>query len=111
MKREAIKSSLLSILHLGYNPTNFAFTNRPEVESIEFALDSLQQVGAVDGTGPNPVFTELGQRMSELPIDINVQFAKAIFVASELGIAEEVCSLAALLEQQGNMSVGDEKGG
>ena len=74
------------------NVHNFDFMDAPNSEDIISALRQLQLLGAV---GEENKLTELGRKMAGFPLE--PRLTAAILAAGELGCAEEVLTIIALV--------------
>lgn len=87
-----MESVVLTLLKLGVEDlVHFDFMDPPAPETMMRALEQLNYLGALDDEG---VLTQLGHKMSEMPLD--PQFAKMLLVSPEYHCSNEMLSIVAL---------------
>lgn len=72
---------------IGIDCRKFDFIDRPNMESIELALNHLIALGAVH-SGKHPELTELGKKMAFFPLD--PKYSRILLTAPSFGCLEEV---------------------
>ncbi|KAL0227762.1 hypothetical protein RCL1_003905 [Eukaryota sp. TZLM3-RCL] len=93
MLRSNIASVVLQMLRLGIRDLiKFDYPDAPHPEALMRALEVLAYIGALDD---NAQLTQLGQAISELPLD--PQLSKMIVCGCEFGCGNEMIILAACL--------------
>ncbi|XP_014680986.1 PREDICTED: putative ATP-dependent RNA helicase DHX33 isoform X2 [Priapulus caudatus] len=96
IQRCNLASIVLQLLALGVkNPASFDFMDKPSGESMKCAFTELQLLQAVEGAGEAVCLTDLGRQMASFPLD--PKLAKVIMASKDLGCAEEILSVVALL--------------
>eukprot|EP00397_Hematodinium_sp_SG-2012_P015682 GEMP01015975.1.p1 GENE.GEMP01015975.1~~GEMP01015975.1.p1 ORF type:complete len:609 (+),score=145.43 GEMP01015975.1:27-1829(+) len=91
--RTNLSSAILMLFKLGIDDVvHFDFMDPPSPESMMRALDMLHLLGAVDDECE---LLELGRKMAEFPLD--PQLSKMLIRGVELGVAEEIEAIVALL--------------
>ena len=98
MVRTNLGSVVLQLKALGVsNILQFEFLTPPPAENLMRALELLFALGAIDETGnlTDPV----GIQMAELPVE--PMMAKMLLASGEHGCAEEILSIAAMVQVQG----------
>mmetsp|Transcript_12038 Transcript_12038/g.36701 ORF Transcript_12038/g.36701 Transcript_12038/m.36701 type:complete len:816 (+) Transcript_12038:176-2623(+) len=98
--RSNLNSVVLQLRTLGVNPVQFDFIDPPPPETVMRALESLLYLGALDAQCS---VTELGQSMSVFPLD--PELSKMVLAAPELGVAQEVLAIVAMLSAAPNCFV------
>lgn len=84
---------VLTLLKLGIEDlVHFDFMDPPSPETLMRALEHLNYLGALDDEG---VLTELGHKMSEMPLDPHL--AKMLLVSPEYKCTNEILSIVAML--------------
>lgn len=74
---------------------NFDFLDLPPPESLVRALEMLYALGALSKEG---TLTLLGRQMAEFPLD--PMLARTLISGQELGVSDEVLSIAAMISVQ-----------
>ena len=91
--RSNLASVVLTLLRLGVTDlVHFDFMSPPAPETLMRALEQLHYLGAIDDEGD---LTELGNQMSEFPLD--PLLAAAVIKSAKLGVSEGVLSVVAML--------------
>lgn len=80
------------------NVFEFDLIDKPAPEALVKAMQTLYQLGAVNGKGQ---LTKLGKQMAEFPTD--PMMAKALISAGSLNCAEDVITVVALLDDLGSV--------
>jgi len=95
IQRSDLSSTVLQLKALGIdNIVRFHFPSPPPAKNLICAVELLYALGALDGKGN--LTSPLGERMSEFPLPPT--YAKMLLMSGEYGCAEEVASIAALLQ-------------
>ena len=93
IQRSNLTNVILTMMNIGVeNVHNFDFMDAPNSEDIISALRQLQLLSAV---GEDNKLTELGRKMAGFPLE--PRLTAAILAAGELGCAEEVLTIIALV--------------
>ena len=96
IQRQNLGSTILTLKAMGVNDLlHFEMLDKPPVQTIITALESLFALGALDEEG---MLTRQGLRMSEFPME--PELAKVLIAAVEMGCAEEMMSIVAMLSVQ-----------
>ncbi|CAG0891967.1 unnamed protein product [Darwinula stevensoni] len=96
IQRVPLESLVLQMISLGLpDPRKFPFIQPPPPESLEHAINSLKDHGALDEAEG---LTTMGRMLSQLPIDVTL--GKLLVNGSVMEVREPVLSLAALLAVQ-----------
>uniref|UniRef100_A0A7S2UZ15 RNA helicase n=1 Tax=Fibrocapsa japonica TaxID=94617 RepID=A0A7S2UZ15_9STRA len=91
--RSKMSNVVLTLLKLGVEDlVHFDFMDPPAPETLMRALELLNYLGALDDDGN---LTDLGNRMSELPLD--PQLAKMILASPEFHCSNEMLSIVAMV--------------
>ncbi|EDV99052.1 ATP-dependent RNA helicase DHX33 [Drosophila grimshawi] len=99
--RSNLTSTVLQLLALGIDCSNFDFIDAPPPEGISSAHRALEQLGAIK---PAPlVITTTGRWMAQFPLD--PRYAKLLLSAPSFGCMEEMLSLVAALSSD-NVFIG-----
>lgn len=77
----------LKTLPVPVDVLRFDFLDRPDEEQLKDALRQLYALGAIDVDG---AVTEVGRRMSEIPVEPSL--ARSLLAAKDLGCVPEVSS-------------------
>ncbi|KAG2439200.1 hypothetical protein HXX76_004563 [Chlamydomonas incerta] len=96
---------LKSLALPGLDVLRFDFLDPPAQEALEDALRQLLVLDAIDGRGD---VTDLGRRMSGLPLD--PALARALLAARELDCVTEMVSVAAMLSSEHVFAAGQGPG-
>ncbi|XP_078434276.1 RNA helicase family protein isoform X2 [Wolffia australiana] len=83
----------------------FDFLDRPSRESLEDALRQLYLIDAIDEDG---VITQIGRKMSELPLEPSL--SRTLIEANELGCLFEALTVAAMLSAEISVNSARSKG-
>jgi ATP-dependent RNA helicase DHX8/PRP22 len=96
LQRTNLASTTLTLKAMGINDLiGFDFMDPPPVDTLICALQQLYTLGALDNNG---ALTALGRKMAEFPLD--PPYAKIIISSVELGCADEVLTVVAMLQEQ-----------
>ena len=96
IQRQNLGSTILTLKAMGVNDLlHFDMLDKPPVQTIITALESLFALGALDEEG---MLTRQGLRMSEFPME--PELAKVLIAAVEMGCADEMMSVVAMLSVQ-----------
>jgi pre-mRNA-splicing factor ATP-dependent RNA helicase DHX15/PRP43 len=91
--RSQMSNAVLTLLKLGIDDlVHFDFLDPPAPETLMRALEVLNYLGAIDDDG---CLTEMGRRMSELPID--PQLAKMMLSSPDFTCSEEMVTIVACM--------------
>jgi len=91
--RSQMSNVVLTLLKLGVDDlVHFDFMDPPAPETLMRALEQLNYLGALDDDG---ALTELGNRMSEVPLD--PQLAKMLLASPEYHCSNEVLTIVAMM--------------
>ena len=94
IQRSNLTSVILTMMNIGIeNVQNFDFMDAPGSEDIVSAVRQLRLLGAV--SEPDNKLTELGRKMAGFPLQ--PRLTAAILAGAELGCAEEVLTIIALV--------------
>ena len=84
---------MLTLLKLGIEDlVHFDFMDPPAPETMMRALEQLNYLGALDDDGN---MTQLGHKMSELPLE--PQLAKMLLISPEFSCSNEMLSIVAMI--------------
>ncbi|KAF1963348.1 P-loop containing nucleoside triphosphate hydrolase protein [Byssothecium circinans] len=101
IQRSNLISTVLLLKSLGVeNLLEFDLLDPPSPEALCLALENLYALGALNDTG---VLTSIGRKLAELPID--VQLARTILAANDLGCVHEVLIIASMLGESNNLFI------
>eukprot|EP00124_Ichthyophonus_hoferi_P001336 Ihof_evm11s66 gene=Ihof_evmTU11s66 len=78
------------------DPRHFNFIEKPAIENVEIAMQSLIRHGALDATTER--ITVLGQVLTRLPLDVSL--GKMLVLSSVFQVSDIVLTMAALLSVQ-----------
>ena len=93
LQRTNLSSVVLQLKAMGINDLlNFDFMDRPPMQTLIAALESLYALGALDEEG---LLTRIGRKLANFPLDPIL--AKTLVGSTELGCAEEVLTIVAML--------------
>jgi pre-mRNA-splicing factor ATP-dependent RNA helicase DHX15/PRP43 len=91
--RSRMETVVLTLLKLGIEDlVHFDFMDPPAPETMMRALEQLNYLGALDDEG---VLTDLGHKMSEMPLE--PQLAKMLLISPEFNCSNEMLSIVAML--------------
>ena len=93
IKRADLAEALLTLRALDVPPGEERWLTPPEPQQVSQGLELLAQLGALDGTRVTP----RGREMLQLPLP--PRLARLVLAAAERGLAEEGCTLAAILAE------------
>ncbi len=93
MQRSNLAHVVLAMKKIGIEDIgSFEFIDPPSKESIDYAVDSLKALGAMD---EKEKLTEIGEIMAELPLEPHI--SRMVIEAEKHQCVEEVATIAALL--------------
>ncbi|HCJ49052.1 MAG TPA: ATP-dependent RNA helicase HrpA [Microbacterium sp.] len=97
--RTSLASVILQMLALGFGDvTEFPFLTGPDSRGVKAAVELLTELRAVTGKTGALKLTQLGRRISRLPID--PRFARMLLEAETLGVSRDVLAIVAGLSIQ-----------
>lgn len=97
--RVNLVSVVLLLLSLGITDLiGFDFMDPPSSDTLIKSLELLYALGALNSKGE---LTRLGRKMAEFPID--PMFSKCLIKSGELGVADQVLSIVALLSETSSL--------
>ncbi len=85
-----------------HNPQELLWLDPPSFSAFQQALQTLQQLGAVEFDHQQPQLTALGQQLSSLPA--HPRLAVMMMQGVKLGCAELACQVAAILSERDLMA-------
>lgn len=92
IQRSLLDQLVLRLLSIGKDPETLEFFHQPDKKLIVLAKESLERMGATkDGK-----VTQLGKELSTIPIE--TRYGRMILKANELGVVDDVITLAAILQ-------------
>ncbi|BDV31151.1 ATP-dependent RNA helicase HrpA [Microbacterium terricola] len=92
--RTSLASVILQMLALGFGDiASFPFLTPPDSRGVRAALDLLVELGAVSLRRGEPTLTDIGRRISRLPID--PRFARMLVEAERTGVQRDVLVIVA----------------
>lgn len=97
IQRCNLSSTILQLLAIGINVSNFDFMDKPPPEAISTAFKHLKQLGAIKSI-QNPILTETGRKMANFPID--PIYSKCIISAVKYECVAEILDLIAILSAE-----------
>ena len=93
MLRSNLANTVLTLKKMGINDlVHFDFMDAPAPETLMWALEALNYLGAIDDDGN---LTKLGEIVSEFPLD--PQMSKMLIVSPEFNCSNEILSISAML--------------
>ena len=93
IQRTNLANTVLTLKALGINDLmNFGFMDPPPPQTLVAALQQLYTLGALDEEG---LLTRIGRKMAEFPLE--PQLSKMLICSVELGCAEEILTIVAML--------------
>jgi len=96
IQRTNLSNVVLSLKAMGINDLmGFDFMDKPPVPTLINSLETLWTLGALDDEG---LLTRLGRKMADFPMDPSQ--SKTLLVAVDLGCADEVVTIMAMLSVQ-----------
>jgi ATP-dependent RNA helicase DHX8/PRP22 len=96
IQRTNLGNTVLTLKAMGINDMlGFDFMDPPPVQTLISALEQLFALGALDEEG---LLTRLGRKMAEFPLE--PQQSKMLIQSVELGCAEEILTIVAMLSVQ-----------
>ncbi|KAI1793231.1 P-loop containing nucleoside triphosphate hydrolase protein [Ganoderma leucocontextum] len=100
IRRCTLTSSLLQLRCLSQELEELDFMDKPDDESIFFALKTLVLLGALD---TRKALTPLGRKMAAFPLE--PPLARALLASSELGCTAEVLTIVSVLSTSSTLFV------
>lgn len=96
IQRTNLATTVLILKAMGINDLiHFDFMDPPPVQTLIAAMEQLYTLSALDDEG---LLTKLGRMMAEFPIE--PQLSKMLLTAADLGCADEILSITAMLQVQ-----------
>lgn len=96
IQRTNLGNTVLMLKAMGINDLlGFDFMDPPPKQTLITALESLYALGALDDEG---LLTRLGRKMAEFPLE--PQLSKMLITSVDLGCAEEILTVVAMLSVQ-----------
>lgn len=93
IQRTNLGNVVLQLKAMGINDLlGFDFMDPPPVQTLVSAMENLYALGALDEEG---LLTRLGRKMAEFPLE--PQLSKMLITSVELGCAEEILTIVAML--------------
>jgi ATP-dependent RNA helicase DHX8/PRP22 len=93
IQRTNLGNVVLQLKAMGINDLlGFDFMDPPPMQTLVGAMESLYNLGALDDEG---LLTRLGRKMAEFPLEPNL--SKMLIISSELGCADEILTIVAML--------------
>lgn len=93
LQRTNLASVVLQLKAMGINDLlNFDFMDKPPMQTLVAAMESLYALGALDDEG---LLTRIGRKLANFPLDPIL--AKTLVGSVELGCADEVITVVAML--------------
>lgn len=97
MRRTDLSSTILQLKALGIdNVIRFNFPSAPPAKNMLAGLETLLALGALDETGS--LTRPVGYALAEMPI--SPMMAKMFYMSGEMGCAEEILTIIAMLQVQ-----------
>jgi HrpA-like RNA helicase len=96
IRRTRLDQTVLRLAVFGFDALELPFFHELDNATVIEAKRSLRVLGAMTNSGK---VTEIGREMSRLPL--SVQYARMIVEAQNLGVLDDVITIAAILEQGG----------
>lgn len=96
IQRTNLSTTVLILKAMGINDLiNFDFMDPPPIQTLIAAMEQLYTLSALDDEG---LLTRLGRMMAEFPIE--PQLSKMLLTAVDLGCADEILTITAMLQVQ-----------
>ncbi|ELR22169.1 ATPdependent RNA helicase DHX8, putative [Acanthamoeba castellanii str. Neff] len=96
IQRTNLANTVLTLKAMGINDMlGFDFMDPPPVQTLIVAMEQLYSLGALDEEG---LLTRLGRKMAEFPLE--PQLSKMLITSVELGCADEILTVVAMLSVQ-----------
>jgi len=96
IQRTNLSPTVLILKAMGINDLiNFDFMDPPPIQTLVSAMEQLYALSALDDEG---LLTKLGRMMAEFPIE--PQLSKMLLTAVDLGCADEILTITAMLQVQ-----------
>lgn len=93
IQRTNLGNVVLQLKAMGINDLlGFDFMDPPPMQTLVGAMESLYTLGALDDEG---LLTRLGRKMAEFPLEPSL--SKMLIISSDVGCAEEVLTIVAML--------------
>lgn len=93
IERLLLDKTVLQLLSVGINPEELEFFHQPDKNKIHQAREMLQQLGCINKDG---TLTSIGREVVRLPV--SVRSGRMIVAAVQLGVLNDVVTIAAILE-------------
>jgi len=94
--RTRLDQTVLRLAEVHVNAEELQFFHQPDIREIHDARRALLVLGCMDEAGE---VTEIGHKVARMPV--SVQYARMIVEGEELGVLDDVLTIAAILEQRG----------
>ncbi len=101
IQRSILDRIVLQLAVAGLDAEELEFYHQPDIKSIQLSKKKLIAFGATDS---NNNVTELGHKMVKMPV--SVELARMIVEAEKYGVAEQVMTIAAIVEMGGLLRKG-----
>ncbi|HYE63475.1 MAG TPA: ATP-dependent RNA helicase HrpA [Phycisphaerales bacterium] len=99
IRRTSLANVILQMKALGLGAVEaFPFLEKPDSAAIKDGYETLFELGAIDTAGPDGRLTDIGRRISRVPLDARI--ARMLLGAASEGVLDEVTTLAAVLSIQ-----------
>lgn len=96
IQRTNLSPTVLILKAMGINDLiNFDFMDPPPIQTLIAAMEQLYTLSALDDEG---LLTKLGRMMAEFPIE--PQLSKMLLTAVDLGCADEILTITAMIQVQ-----------
>ncbi|KAF7995038.1 hypothetical protein HCN44_004510 [Aphidius gifuensis] len=96
IQRTNLATTVLQLKAMGINDLlHFDFMDKPPVESLIMALETLHSLSALDDEG---LLTRLGRRMAEFPLEPNL--SKMLIMSVHLQCSDEILTIVSMLSVQ-----------
>eukprot|EP01041_Mallomonas_annulata_P002732 gene2732-5380_t len=93
IQRTNLGNVVLQLKAMGINDLlGFDFMDPPPIQTMVGAMESLYTLGALDDEG---LLTRIGRKMAEFPLEPSL--SKMLIISAELGCAEEILTIVAML--------------
>jgi ATP-dependent RNA helicase DHX8/PRP22 len=93
LQRTNLAAVVLQLKAMGINDlVNFDFMDKPPMQTLVAAMEGLYALGALDEEG---LLTRIGRKLANFPLDPIL--AKTLAASAELGCADEVVTVVAML--------------
>jgi len=96
IQRTNLANTVLTLKAMGINDLlGFDFMDPPPVQTLIVAMEQLYSLGSLDEEG---LLTRLGRKMAEFPLE--PQLSKMLITSVDLGCADEILTVVAMLSVQ-----------